>query len=39
MADTSAATGLTAQQWDDKFFIEYINQNVFKPYMARAKTT
>ena len=34
MADTSAATGLTVQQWDDKFFLESINANVFKPFMG-----
>lgn len=37
MADTSAATGLTAQQWDDKFFVEYVNQSVFKPYMGKSE--
>ena len=35
MADTTAATGLTAQQWDDKFFVDYINQSVFKPYFGK----
>jgi len=34
MADTSAATGLTVQQWDDKFFTESLNANIFKPYMG-----
>lgn len=34
MADTTAATGLTVQQWDDKFFMEYIQENRFKPYMG-----
>lgn len=34
MADTSAATGLTVQQWDDKFFTEYIQQNRFKTAMG-----
>lgn len=37
MADTSSATGLTVQQWDDKFYVEYLNQNVFKPYMGRGE--
>lgn len=34
MADTKAATGLTPQQWDDKFFVESTNANIFKPYMG-----
>jgi N4-gp56 family major capsid protein len=29
MADTRAATGLTVQQWDDKFFVESFQENVF----------
>ena len=29
MAETSAATGLTVQQWDDKFFVEHIQENRF----------
>lgn len=36
MADTSAATGLTVQQWDSKFFMEALNANVFKPFMGTA---
>ena len=35
MADTTAATGLTAQQWDDKFFIEYLQENRFSRFMGR----
>jgi len=34
MADTTQATGLTVQQWDDKFFVEYHQDSVFKPYMG-----
>lgn len=34
MADTTAATGLTVQQWDDKFFTEYVRENRFKPVMG-----
>lgn len=34
MADTIAATGLTPQQWDDNYFVEYVNQSVFKPWMG-----
>lgn len=31
MAETRAATGLTVQQWDDKFFVEDIQENIFSP--------
>ncbi len=34
MADTSAATGLTVQQWDEKYFLESLNANIFMPYMG-----
>jgi len=34
MALTTARTGLTPQQWDDKFFMEYIRDNRFKRYMG-----
>lgn len=34
MADTTAAAGLTPQQWDDKFFVEYVQHNVFAPEMG-----
>ena len=34
MADTQAATGLKVQQWDDNYFKESLNANVFKPYMG-----
>lgn len=34
MANTNAATGLTPQQWDDKFFAEYIRENRFKRYFG-----
>lgn len=34
MALTNAATGLTPQQWDDKFFAEYVRDNRFKKYMG-----
>jgi N4-gp56 family major capsid protein len=34
MANTAAATGLTVQQWDDKFFTEYIQNHPFRPYMG-----
>ena len=34
MADSSAATGLTVQQWDANYFTEAINEHVFKPFMG-----
>ncbi|MDX1738321.1 MAG: DUF4043 family protein, partial [Alphaproteobacteria bacterium] len=34
MANTTVATGLTVQQWDDKFFKEYIAENRFKRFMG-----
>lgn len=34
MTDTVQATGLTVQQWDDKFFVEYHQDGIFKPYMG-----
>ncbi|MEN3973109.1 N4-gp56 family major capsid protein [Sphingomicrobium sp. XHP0235] len=37
MADTTAATGLTVQQWDDKFFVEYQGNHPFKPYMGTSE--
>ena len=30
MADTSVASGLTVQQWDDRYFREYIQEMPFK---------
>lgn len=37
MADTSAATGLTVQQWDDKFFVEHVQQNRFASEMGTSE--
>ncbi len=34
MANTTAATGLTVQQWDDDFFEEYVQDNPFARYMG-----
>ncbi|MGI9451047.1 MAG: DUF4043 family protein [Geminicoccaceae bacterium] len=34
MADSTAATGLTVQQWDDKFFTEYVRENRFRRFMG-----
>jgi N4-gp56 family major capsid protein len=39
MADTSAASGLTVQQWDDKFFREYIQENRFKSEMGTSENS
>jgi len=35
MANTAVAAGLTVQQWDDKFFTEYVRANRFKRYMGK----
>jgi len=34
MADTIPATGLVVQQWEDKFFQEYLHDGGFKPLMG-----
>ena len=34
MSLTPARAGLTPQQWDDKFFMEYVRENRFKRYMG-----
>lgn len=34
MADTTPATGLVVQQWEDKFFSEYLHEGGFKPLMG-----
>jgi N4-gp56 family major capsid protein len=34
MTDTSAATGLVVQQWEDTFFTQYIHDGGFKPLMG-----
>lgn len=39
MADTSAATGLTVQQWDDKFFMEYIGWNKYAKYFGTSENS
>lgn len=35
MTDTNVSTGLTVQQWDSRFFREYISENRFKPVMGQ----
>jgi N4-gp56 family major capsid protein len=39
MADTSAATGSTVQQWDDMFFMEHINENRFASEMGVSQSS
>lgn len=39
MAETRAATGLTVEQWDDRFFVEYFQENVFRPYMGTGESS
>jgi len=34
MTDTTPATGLVVQQWEDKFFSEYLHDGGFKPLMG-----
>ena len=39
MADTVEATGLRVQQWEDKFFQEYLHDGGFKPLMGTDETS
>lgn len=39
MADTTVATGLTVQQWDDKFFREYLGWNKYSKYMGTSENS
>lgn len=34
MADSRSASGLTVEQWDDKFFVEYLTENRFQGEMG-----
>jgi N4-gp56 family major capsid protein len=34
VTDSTAATGLTVQQWDDKFFVEHLSENRFAGEMG-----
>ena len=38
MTDTTAATGLVVQQWEDKFFSEYLHDGGFKALMGTGET-
>lgn len=37
MAETTAAAGLVVQQWDDKFFVEHVQQNRFSGEMGTSE--
>ncbi len=39
MAESTAATGLTVQQWDDKFFVEHVQGNRFASDMGRTENS
>jgi N4-gp56 family major capsid protein len=39
MTDTTAATGLVVQQWEDKFFSEYLHDGGFKPLMGTGENS
>ena len=39
MADTTPATGLVVQQWEDKFFSEYLNDGGFKSLMGTSENS
>ena len=39
MADTTYATGLRVQQWEDSFFREYLHDGGFKPLMGTGETS
>lgn len=34
MAETAVPSGLTVQQWDERYFREYLNKNFFKNFMG-----
>lgn len=39
MTDTTIATGLVVQQWEDKFFTEYLHDGGFKPLMGTSENS
>ncbi len=39
MADSRVATGLTVEQWDDKFFTEYLTENRFAGEMGTSESS
>lgn len=38
MADTTVATGLRVQQWDENVFREYLNENIFASYQGTSES-
>lgn len=39
MTESSAATGLTVQQWDDQFFVEHVQGNRFAGEMGKSENS
>lgn len=39
MADTQAATGLTVQQWDEQFYLEFLNKNRFAKEIGKSQNS
>lgn len=39
MADTRVATGLTVEQWDEKYFVEYLTENRFANEMGTSESS
>lgn len=39
MADTRVSTGLTVEQWDEKYFVEYLTENRFAGEMGTGETS
>src|SRR5437899_3768686 len=39
MADTRVASGLQVQQWDDEFFVEWIQGNIFADLMGEGENS
>lgn len=39
MSETAVPTGLTVQQWDDKYYVEYLNNNWFKKFMGTGSSS
>lgn len=39
MADTRVSTGLTVEQWDEKYFVEYLTENRFAGEMGTSESS
>lgn len=39
MAETAVPSGMTVQQWDDQYFMEYYNKNWFKKFMGTGSSS